>query len=104
MDFDYVIVGGGSAGCVLAGRLSADPATRVCLIEAGPSDDLGAVTPTCPTGTTRKENGGAGSPARRPETTPTGDGAPPNGGGGSPAPSPSPSGLLDELGRLVGGH
>jgi len=39
MDFDYVIVGGGSAGCVLAGRLSADPATRVCLIEAGPDDD-----------------------------------------------------------------
>ena len=39
MDFDYVIVGGGSAGCVLAGRLSADPATRVCLIEAGPADE-----------------------------------------------------------------
>ena len=39
MEFDYVIVGGGSAGCVLAGRLSADPATRVCLIEAGPDDD-----------------------------------------------------------------
>ena len=39
MDFDYVIVGGGSAGCVLAGRLSADPAARVCLIEAGPDDD-----------------------------------------------------------------
>ncbi len=39
MDFDYVIVGGGSAGCVLAGRLSADASTRVCLIEAGPSDD-----------------------------------------------------------------
>jgi choline dehydrogenase-like flavoprotein len=39
MDFDYVVVGGGSAGCVLAGRLSADPATRVCLIEAGPPDD-----------------------------------------------------------------
>lgn len=39
MEFDYVIVGGGSAGSVLAGRLSADPATRVCLIEAGPPDD-----------------------------------------------------------------
>lgn len=37
-EFDYVIVGGGSAGCVLAGRLSEDPDIRVCLIEAGPPD------------------------------------------------------------------
>ncbi len=36
--FDYVIVGAGSAGCVLAHRLSANPAVRVCLIEAGPDD------------------------------------------------------------------
>lgn len=33
--FDYVIIGGGSAGCVLANRLTADPALRVCLLEAG---------------------------------------------------------------------
>ncbi|MET0125141.1 MAG: GMC family oxidoreductase N-terminal domain-containing protein [Pseudomonas caspiana] len=32
---DYLILGGGSAGCVLAARLSEDPGTRVCLIEAG---------------------------------------------------------------------
>jgi choline dehydrogenase len=37
-EFDYVIVGGGSAGCVLAARLSEDPAHRVLLIEAGGSD------------------------------------------------------------------
>ena len=36
--FDYVIVGAGSAGCVLANRLSANPNTSVCLIEAGPED------------------------------------------------------------------
>ena len=36
-EFDYVIVGGGTAGCVLANRLSADERTRVLLLEPGPS-------------------------------------------------------------------
>jgi len=38
-EFDYIIVGAGSAGCVLAGRLSEDPETRVCVLESGGPDD-----------------------------------------------------------------
>ena len=38
-EFDYVIVGAGAAGCVLAHRLSENPAVSVALIEAGGSDN-----------------------------------------------------------------
>jgi choline dehydrogenase-like flavoprotein len=46
--FDYLIVGGGSAGCVLAARLSEDPQVRVALLEAGPPDN--SVLIQCPAG------------------------------------------------------
>jgi choline dehydrogenase-like flavoprotein len=46
--FDYVVVGAGSAGCVLAARLSEDPAVTVALLEAGPPDT--SVLIHCPAG------------------------------------------------------
>ena len=42
--FDFIVVGGGSGGCAVAGRLSEDPATSVALLEAGGKDDNWVVT------------------------------------------------------------
>ena len=38
-DFDYIVVGAGTAGCILANRLSADPKNRVLILEAGGNDN-----------------------------------------------------------------
>ena len=38
-DFDHIVVGAGTAGCIVANRLSADPASRVLILEAGGNDN-----------------------------------------------------------------
>src|ERR1700722_6720647 len=47
-EFDYIIVGAGSAGCVLAGRLSEDPNLRGAVLEAGGPDDASEISVPVP--------------------------------------------------------
>jgi len=57
--YDYVIVGAGSAGCVLASRLSEDPRVEVLLVESGPSDRHPFITMPLGTGKLMRSDAGA---------------------------------------------
>ena len=69
--YDIVIVGGGSAGCALANRLSADPGTSVLVLEAGRSDLRSTRSSTCRPRCRSRSATGSTTGSTRPTPSPT---------------------------------
>jgi choline dehydrogenase len=68
--YDYIVVGGGIAGCVVAARLTQDPGTRVMLLEAGAAEPVPG-TPESPDMGSRGSSGGVARYALDPGGAPS---------------------------------